>query len=45
MGKEICTSQQKPKFNKINNDNVSAHENHAHFVIGPRNNGKKLFTC
>ena len=46
--KEICTSHQQPKIDKINNDNdnnlgVSANENHRQVNIGPNNVGRTYY--
>ena len=38
--KETCSSQHKPK---LDNNNVSARENHAYIVIGSRNVGKTYY--
>ena len=40
---EIVTTPQQPKFDKINNNNVSKNENHANVVIGPSNVGKTYY--
>ena len=41
--KEIITSNHKPKIENVNNPNISAYENHAYVVIGPRNVGKIFY--
>ena len=40
---EVRTSHQQPKFNEINNNNVSAYEKHRHVIIGPSNVDKKCY--
>ena len=40
---ENDTTPQQPKFDKINNNNVSTFENYAGVVIGPRNVGKTYY--
>ena len=40
--KGTCSPQHKPKIDN-NIPNVSAHENHAYIVMGPRNVGKTFY--